>query len=239
MRDKRDFFQRLLWVLGDRKLYAWGMPMGFSSATLARLKRGTAPKGETLAMIARAENCSVSWLLTGQGAPFLVNPCDTDAEMESRLRAYLDDEDWRVDLLHDTRVAVVVLTLVAEFGEKEDAVQYTAMELLSGPVGPISAETLRPRVQRAVRVDPDQMRAVREGKVGTYRVLQWIGLSGEDHGGQKLAELAAQYGGGAYAPDEQAFVEKYRLLSPADRTRAQAVIDALVDTGADAEGVTG
>lgn len=51
-----------------------------------------------------------------------------------------------MDVLPDTREAVLVLTLPAAVGEGEMAVRYTAMELLAGPIGPQSAETLWPRV---------------------------------------------------------------------------------------------
>jgi len=56
-----------------------------------------------------------------------------------------------------------------------------------------------------------------------YRVPEWTGV-GEDHGEQKVAELAAQYGGGALAPDEQVFAERYGRLTAADRTRAHALL---------------
>lgn len=236
MREKDNFIDRLMSVLGNRKLYPWGMALGFSSATLARLKRGSSPKGDTLAMIARTENASISWLLTGQGAPFLVQRADTDEDLSALLHAYLDDELWRVDLLHDVRSGVFVLTQPAEVGEGDAAVPYTAMELCAGPIGPRVADTVRDRVHCAVQVSADQVRDLQTGSVGTWRVLEWLSI-GEDHGGQRVAELASQYDTGAFTRDEQILIEKYRSLPPGDRTRTQTIVDALahaVDT--DAEG---
>lgn len=236
MRENDNFIDRLMSVLGDRKLYPWGMALGFSSATLARLKRGNSPKGETLAMIARAENASVSWLLTGQGPPYLVHRADTDADLAALLGSYLDDEDWRVDMLHDVRHAVLALTQPAVIGEGDDAVPYTALELCAGPIGPVTANAVRDRVHCAVRLSADQVRDLQTGRVGTWQILQIL-ASGEDHGGQRVAELASQYDTGAFTRDEQILVEKYRSLPPGDRTRTQTIVDALahaVDT--DAEG---
>ncbi len=50
----------------------------------------------------------------------------------------------------------------------------------------------------------------------------------------RVADEAGNYnaekGAGTWSREEQALVEKYRQLKPGDRTRAQAIFDALAST---------
>lgn len=228
-----DIIGRLLWLVGDRRLYSWGKSLGFKSATIARIKKGQTPSSEMLSTIARVENASITWLLTGRGQPYLVQHAESDEDLAEQLRDRLDDEDWDIDLLHDGENAVVALTLPALIGESPGAICYHAVELFAGPVGPATAALIRPRVQESADIGPDRLRALTRGMIGPRHVLDWIG-EGDETPDRRVAELAAHYGtqdAGALSPEEQVWVRKYRQLGRADRTRAQAVIDALADAG--------
>lgn len=66
--------ERLAFLLGGRRPYPWGRPLGLADPTIRKMWReGHLPTFRFLVNIQRAENVSLSWLLSGQGAPFLIN----------------------------------------------------------------------------------------------------------------------------------------------------------------------
>ncbi len=238
--DFGNFLERMNFVLAGRRPFVWGKAVGLSTGTMSRITSGHVPGADILGLISRVENCSVSWLLTGQGNPYLVHRHDRDADLSDDLRAHLVDEPWRLHLLEDGARAVVVLTLQAALGEGDGAVGYTAVEAFCGPFGPVTADLVRQYVATAARCAEAEISAACGGRVGSYQLLEWItrGNGGES---KAVAEVAGQYEGvGMLSREEQLWVEKYRLMDPAGRTHAQAVVDALAHaTGREGESATG
>lgn len=69
--DATEFIDRLTLLARGRQLYPWLAGVGWSKTDVARVKNGHIPGSEKLAMLARSEPVSLTWLLTGQGAPYV------------------------------------------------------------------------------------------------------------------------------------------------------------------------
>lgn len=243
MHESVSFAARLTQVLGTRRPYPWAKDLGITRGTVNRmLNEGHVPGPDVLARIAQVESCSITWLLTGQGAPYLVHRTDTDAETAERLQAHLADEAWHCHILEDARRGAVVLSLPAQLGEGDEAVRYTAVEIIAGPIGPEAAEVLSEHVEGAVRYGSATIDAIFRGQIGARAALDLIqaGTSmPSDLAAARVAEIAGTYGGGAYSPDEKAWVDVWHRLSPASRAHARAVVNALAQQATDDPGENG
>jgi transcriptional regulator with XRE-family HTH domain len=234
MPESEHFSNRLAHIIGPRRPYPWAQSLGITRGSINRmLNEGHIPGGDILARLAQVESCSITWLLTGQGAPYLVHRTASDAETAERLRAHLADEAWQCHVLEDGRRGVIVLAQPAELGEGEEAVRYTAVELIAGPWGPETAGILAPRVDGATRVAPAVIDDAHQGRLGAYGALSVLAdaAARESDAGKRVARIAESYGGRAHTPEEQAWLDAWHRLSPASRTHARAVVDALAHQG--------
>jgi len=63
---------RLEYLIGNEKPFAWAKRVGIHSATFSRMwNEGVSPKADTLLYISEATGCSIDWLLTGKGTPYI------------------------------------------------------------------------------------------------------------------------------------------------------------------------
>lgn len=67
------FKERLLQLIGEEAPYPWAVRIGLAKATMHGLLGNATPTTGTLLKIAYHSQVSLSWLLTGQGTPFLAN----------------------------------------------------------------------------------------------------------------------------------------------------------------------
>lgn len=137
------------------------------------------PKGEALALIAKAENASFQWLITGEGSPFSVFRGRSDAECAEQLDIHLGEEDWRVHVITDGPNHAYVLTLPGQYQIKDRWVDYTIMEVITGPCGNETAQVIYRRTFHfesgplelyLVNVDIDTMHELVSGTLGTYKI---------------------------------------------------------------------
>lgn len=69
------FNERLWFVLGDRKKHHFGPALGWTDALTGRIFAGAQlPSAAYLAALTRFERVNLSWLLVGEGPPYLVLP---------------------------------------------------------------------------------------------------------------------------------------------------------------------
>ena len=65
----------MLFLVGGRKQHSWGLAIGLTRGMVDGVfRRGQLPSAEALAIIASAERVNLTWLLTGEGPPYLVLP---------------------------------------------------------------------------------------------------------------------------------------------------------------------
>ena len=226
-----DFLSRINFIIGDRRAYPWGEAIGIGRGVVQRIRDGVVPGGEALAAITRSENASLSWLLAGTGRPFLVGCCPTDAECADQVDALLEEPGWTVYFITDGQAAVLVLTQPAQFEVRDRPIDYTAVEVLAGPIGPETSARLRAgdHPVHQVQTSPRQVADLAAGRVGTYALTAEGGLlerakPGPPQLGDQAAEAAPAYG------DQEGELRKiYRALRPEHQTVALATARALRD----------
>lgn len=132
------FLARLQRVLGGRKPYPWAAANGLSRGAIGRLLKGELPDPEKLLPVIRSEGLSLSWLMTGQGTPYLLHVPATDAQA-AELIAHLCLEMGEPSALivlnaEDPRQIVVVLSeIVRKQPADGEPYEYRHAEVVGGP----------------------------------------------------------------------------------------------------------
>ncbi len=70
------FSHRLGHLLAGRKIHPWGAALGVSKGAAETMSKGQVPGAEILRLIRYQEGASLGWLVTGDGAPFVLEHCD-------------------------------------------------------------------------------------------------------------------------------------------------------------------
>jgi len=186
-----SFASRLRQVIGSRKIDPWAKRLRIAAGTRANMLKGDGvpPHHETLAKIMRVENCSISWLLGANTAPYLVARTIDDAETANLLRQHLIDEpDWRIHLLKSCGLHAWVLHQAAYLYQDGDEIQYTAISVIAGPSGEAVRKLLinwsEGRISGTTDVDTETMRHVYGGQLGTFHLF-----GDGDHSGLLRAEV--------------------------------------------------
>lgn len=115
--DGKSFEQRLKILLDGRKPTPWGVSLRIESGTMSRMMGGHVPTREILQRIQRAENCALSWLITGTGPPFIVTG-GPDREVIVAIRAALGEPPaWHAVLATAEDQAALLLHRSVSFHE--------------------------------------------------------------------------------------------------------------------------
>lgn len=206
------------------------------------MSRGLLPGADTLGLIARAENVSLSWLVEGAGTPYLVRWYPTDEQCREYLDELLADEIWTAvhRLTDGGRVEVLVLHCPAEVEYREQTVPYTEIAVLAGGIGPATLSRLTQLDRHRVTLaDTDTVAAVATGELaGTWPLLGEGGLlttyEEVPRNTLRVAEPGNDYtqeGTDAISMEEFQLVKMYRRLDPHGRVRLKEVGDAFVAAG--------
>lgn len=94
--------------------------MGWGGATRdAALNKSTPPKADKLAEISMITSASITWLLTGDGAPYVVSWCTTGRDMADRIAAAtaIERAAWSYELHQVGGAACVVLQRMLRGGQ--------------------------------------------------------------------------------------------------------------------------
>ena len=174
-----DFFARIETLLVDRKIYPWSTALGMGSGSIGYLKKGKSPSMDTVLLIARAEHVSIHWLLTGEGAPYLVYKGDSDLEIAEHLGILLHDEpgQWTIHMLSSGSAVVLLLTQPGQVDYKKKPIDYTICETISGPVASKTLALLRQQVEenchriKLWQLDPADLQKLADGEYGPYHIL--------------------------------------------------------------------
>lgn len=245
----QDFLSRLKHVSGGRYVTAWLKGLGLSGSVVTGLSRGNIPKGQTLMHLLCMENVNASWLLTGEGNPYLVEVAASDTDARARINDALKSPGWAVVMATDKLNHALIFMGPARFVlEDKPPRPYTAVTVLANP-GPeaLMALTASAGDVRSLLVSEARFQDLTLGRLGSYQLLGDRASPGllakaqplQAAMAETIAEHAARYNAGptgeAISPDEAALLGKYRGLSQADRTRVQTIVDALAAAVRDAE----
>ncbi len=168
-----DFSNRLDLLLSNRSVYSWGVRIGLAKATIAHLKNGGEPRGDTLRKICAIERCSIEWLSTGKGSPFEVNNTQ-DADETFRAVAELIGMSSQVLLVHDgSRVAIAIGTPL-----EAGSTSYTEWRVIAGPVNADVLEVLKLEASISVaHAPPSDMQRLISGEMGNWELIGVLGGS--------------------------------------------------------------
>jgi hypothetical protein len=180
--------ERFSYVLRGRAASPWGRWVGLSQGTLSRLKGGALPDPVKLTATCRAENLSLTWLLDGLGAPYLVTPVTDTDEARRYVRMLRDEEpDWHVLLVDSGPRSLVVLHQPAEVDTPQGPCAYQAVSVLAGDYQAVAAALAGGAGLRRLEVDPEGWLRLASGYMGSTELFGWPG----DPGGLFTQSIAA------------------------------------------------
>lgn len=226
--------ERLRILLRGRKKHPWAASLGISRGTADRMFRGEIPGHETLGLIMRAENISISWLTEGAGAPYLVRWFTTDEEALKYLDELLELQDWTVHRLTDgEKIDVLILYAPAEVEYKGTTVRYTEINVIAGVSLRVVARLAELPSHRLTHASTAVVAAVGSGvEAGTWRLLHDRNALLRTYKKVRASELTdAGYLEGEQDA-ERSWLGLYHRLDPDNRARLRELGDAIAGSGA-------
>lgn len=140
-----EYLARLERVLAGRKPYPWAAANGISRGTIGRMLKGELPDPARLVPVLRSEGLSLTWLLTGQGTPFVVHSPTSDAQGADLIRQYLEEMGApSVSIIRNAEASSSLVVALTEHVSKAPAdaepYEYDHSEVIAGPrLGALSA----------------------------------------------------------------------------------------------------
>ncbi|MCU8188322.1 transcriptional regulator [Vibrio vulnificus] len=137
---------------------------------------GHVPGPEFLQAIRRAENVNLNWLLTGEGAPYIVEYFQSADALSDYVSAMLHDEPWVVYVCSHVDTACLVLTQPGAYEFKGKFVDYNVIHVLVGPGDDVLANVLNDHNSDGGAVfvpfmTDNERKDLMAGKTGTYELL--------------------------------------------------------------------
>lgn len=244
--SKLTFADRLRRVIGERPIKPWAESLGIADATRSRMLNkktgGVPPTYETLSRIMHVENASISWLIGGNDAPFLVYRASSDVRAADALQQLLEDEaGWRIHLLLSGRRAVWLLVQPAQLEHPKGTLDYWAIELIAHPLGPKVLEVvdvMRAGVIQGIhRVPIDIIEMIEEGEIGSWRLVGRPGRTTGMVDPERDDQVNLLHPTGQLRVAEssttpvalQPLADWWPALSDAEREALSTIVDPLVD----------
>jgi len=123
-------------VLGDRRPNTWAKDCNLSSAHAHRFVHGGNIGAEILVLIQRKENVSLSWLLDGKGAPYLINYAPNLGATCAVLGAMLEQcPQWQIINIQvgDNSPAFLLVRNNLMWRKGPEPIHYIEVEVVCGP----------------------------------------------------------------------------------------------------------
>lgn len=175
--DHWDFQSAIAQVLHGRAPYPWGQALGLSHSQINNMTRGIVPKGATLGMICETERASGTWLLTGRGAPFLVDRFPDREAFQAWLEdyaAYTRGADLYVAAC-DNEEALITRTTVIKEPAGREAYSFEEIRVIAGILEVLPAELDLDGVNAfLLRLNRKQFQDLVTGQAGNQVILRWL-----------------------------------------------------------------
>ena len=132
---------------------------------------------DVLATVCRTENASISWLLEGKGAPFLVHRAESDQAAAETLERFITDEPaWSVHQIQGPNEQwAFALTQPAKIERKGEWIDYTELELIVGDVGERARAVINDSNldldRHWITFDANTWHQLQAGLLGTWRLV--------------------------------------------------------------------
>ncbi|MDH5393943.1 MAG: hypothetical protein OEY11_12210 [Gammaproteobacteria bacterium] len=231
--DNCNFLSNIEFLLGKQDKHPWGKQIGLSTGTVSRMFQGKIPGHEVLNAISKYENASITWMVTGETSPYLITTLIDDEELAEHLNELLD-QDWKISILNGkTKQSVIVLSKPAQYQINNKIIDYTAIEVMSGPLGKLTYNKLLDVEKVCVLEDIDEVTLTRiiRGQVGTRGILELINNTNclykiiERRATERVSENVMSY----QTLDEKHFIEKFRALKDDDQKTIINLMDSLLN----------
>lgn len=229
------FKTRLDAVLHGRRLNPWCKAHGLSKGTAGRMIEGQTPGPEILSLIMRIENVSITWLLEGIGAPFLVSEY-TDGYADI-LQEWLDYGGRPAYIVTDRHDAAVILVQPAQHEYRGKTIDYSAIQITHGNIKASEIDVINRFPEIYLKpVSSAVLDAIKRGDMGTWQLLGDMhhpgllsdaelidSITAADIGaGQRVAEAHSKY----HHSDDIA--DRFSRLNAHDQESISMIIDALL-----------
>ncbi len=232
--NHQEFLSRLQFASHGRYLSSWLRGLGLSGSVVdGLLNRGKISTGNTLIVLQRAENLSLSWLLLGAGPPYVVERPDADSL--STLVTQLGQDNAEMILVTGGLRRALLLIATDGIGDEKIAGQMLDVLRIIADIEPALLAFASERARRVLRLSPKRYARLISGHIGTYQLIGDDSHPGLLSHAQKIdeselgeiAESNAVYGTSGdmlgFSADEMALVGRYRSLSAVDRRRLEAI----------------
>lgn len=235
---------RLTQLKASRPVSAWERQAGIARGNLDRAIKDDKLSDENIRKLCRLENVRSDWLLLGSGSPYQISTFSSDRDMSNRICAHHTDEAARWTLTVITRQSdnlpcAMVMSMPGQYpvdprSNESAMIDYTILEVLTGPIGPYSREAIKRDgwgKRQQLTLDDDVVANLCKGDIGTYALMLDPGylkatVPFDDKNLAAVAEDATGYTVPLTQP-EQRLLLTYRTLPNADRERLQAIADTL------------
>jgi hypothetical protein len=241
---------RLRQIKGSRAVARWERDAGIGSSNLHRALKEDQLNDENIRVLCYYENASSEWIISGRGNPYRVIRCDTDLDFSEQIEAYnTDEENWTLTVIlrkSDNLPCAVVLTMPSRYPVKQRGkpeplmVDYTALEVMVGPIGPSSSEAIKRdgwgKRQQLTLAD-EVVESLCKGGIGTYALMQEPGYlkvavplddkTLADFASTSVTDSSTPGYTVPLTPHEQRLLKTYRAMATEDRERLLAIADTL------------
>ncbi len=168
----------------------------------------------------------------------MVTRLESDAAIVEHLHALMD-EDWEdlYPVSDPGGLRALVLSQGAEIGEGDDAVPYTAIEVIAGPIGNATLAAVtgwhfeRDGYVHPNRLTRQQTADIAAGRVGTWQLLDGPEplLKRTNPGRVSELDLHSPYSTVEDPPTVQDVTDMMRVLSPELQERVKAYVEGMTD----------
>jgi len=200
------------------------------------------PGADGLSAICRAENVSISWLLTGAGAPYIVAQCADDDDALDYFNALMEESGWDITIMTDGDRFALVLYRPGSFETSNGkTVEYPILEIISN-VGPFTLKAVRGQAKTSV-LDEKELSRLITGWAPNARILEYLARATEKDIHQ-IAEAEV-----SYDVEIARLVRLFKTLPTEDRDYVLSWMESLsnnlllrciheVENALDAEGIS-
>lgn len=171
-----SFSDRLGQLLAGRKIHPWAAALGVSKGAAETMGRGQVPGAEILRLIRFREGVSLGWLVTGDGAPFVLEHCEDGAMLAQELshEAAQCDGALELHLFGDGPAQLLLLARPGRLQYRQQPQDYRYVRLWTLSLSSLP-ESLKCQGDRYAwywhQCDAQQLAALRAGELGPWLLL--------------------------------------------------------------------
>jgi len=171
-----SFSDRLGQLLAGRKIHPWAAALGVSKGAAETMGRGQVPGAEILRLIRFREGVSLGWLVTGDGAPFVLEHCDDGVGLAQELAAEAGQCAGALELhlFGDGPAQLLLLARPGRLQYRQQCQDYRYVRLWTLALSSLPASLKRQAGQYAWywhQCDESQLAALRAGQLGPWLLL--------------------------------------------------------------------